>query len=224
MLKKLLIIVFIACLAVLAVRLPLDDFVRSQRAEAYLQMGEWQALHSNYRLAQQNLDKALALRRAPDTLARVGLIWYGTGKFKEALPYLQQAAGMQSKPPWALQVALAVSLEASGAKEQTTTLLQQVMKQMPNDAFCLNNIAYPMADQGILLPEAILMLERAVYLAPKEPYILDSLGWAYYRQGRLAEAYNLLTRANANTKDAEIANHLRQIRESLFGNADAGEV
>ena len=55
------------------------------------------------------------------------------------------------------------------------------------------------------------MIERAHKLSPDDPFILDSLGWALYRLGRLDEAEIYLQRALAGRPDAEIAAHLGEV-------------
>ena len=53
--------------------------------------------------------------------------------------------------------------------------------------------------------------ERAHKLAPADPFILDSMGWALYRLGRLDEAEEYLVRAFAERPDPEIAAHLGEV-------------
>jgi Flp pilus assembly protein TadD len=58
------------------------------------------------------------------------------------------------------------------------------------------------------LPEAYALIEKALSLAPEDPFILDSMGWVQFRMGKLKEAENLLRHAYGLRADAEIAVHL----------------
>ncbi|MGL4976198.1 MAG: tetratricopeptide repeat protein, partial [Bosea sp. (in: a-proteobacteria)] len=68
---------------------------------------------------------------------------------------------------------------------------------------------YSMVDQNINLDEAFGMLKKAVELRPRDGYIVDSLGWAYYRLGRFDEAVRELERAiDLKPADPVINDHL----------------
>jgi cytochrome c-type biogenesis protein CcmH/NrfG len=48
-------------------------------------------------------------------------------------------------------------------------------------------------------------------MAPADPFIMDSMGWVYFRMGNLAEAEVLLRRAYAIRSDPEIGIHLGEV-------------
>ncbi|WP_422679873.1 tetratricopeptide repeat protein [Chelatococcus albus] len=76
-------------------------------------------------------------------------------------------------------------------------------------ALVLNYLGYSWVDQGINLDEAFQMLKRAVELRPRDGYIVDSLGWAYYRLGRYDDAVRELERAiELKPSDPTINDHL----------------
>ena len=52
----------------------------------------------------------------------------------------------------------------------------------------MNYLAYSWVEQKINLDEAQEMLVRAVELRPNDGYIVDSLGWVYYRLGDYEDA------------------------------------
>ncbi|MEO1142467.1 MAG: tetratricopeptide repeat protein, partial [Pseudomonadota bacterium] len=64
-------------------------------------------------------------------------------------------------------------------------------------------------DQGINLDEGLEMIKKAVRLRPRSGFIVDSLGWAYYRLGRYEEAVQELERAvELMPQDPTINDHL----------------
>ncbi|HEX6003361.1 MAG TPA: tetratricopeptide repeat protein, partial [Burkholderiales bacterium] len=62
--------------------------------------------------------------------------------------------------------------------------------------------------------------ESALKLAPEDPFIMDSMGWVLYRQGRLDQALDYLKRAHGLRPDPEIAAHLGEV---LWANGQRDE-
>src|SRR5690606_28191702 len=73
----------------------------------------------------------------------------------------------------------------------------------------LNYLGYSWVDRGIHLDQGLEMIKKAVDLRPKDGYIVDSLGWAFYRLGRFEEAVKELERAiELRPEDPTINDHL----------------
>ncbi len=89
--------------------------------------------------------------------------------------------------------------------------LRRVIMLRPDDAQAYNALGYTLADRTKRLAEAIVLLDKALELAPDDPYILDSVGWAQYRSGNLARAQEYLERAYRLRPDPEIAAHLGEV-------------
>jgi tetratricopeptide (TPR) repeat protein len=65
------------------------------------------------------------------------------------------------------------------------------------------------AERGENLDEAVGLISKAIDLEPDNGYFIDSLGWAYYQQGRYPDALRELKRAVAKAKeDPVIFEHL----------------
>jgi tetratricopeptide (TPR) repeat protein len=65
----------------------------------------------------------------------------------------------------------------------------------PNDAYVLNYLAYSWLERDYQIDEAIVMLEKAYALRSNDPYIIDSIGWAFYLIDNFVEAEKYLKRA-----------------------------
>ncbi|MBN9310218.1 tetratricopeptide repeat protein, partial [Devosia sp.] len=79
----------------------------------------------------------------------------------------------------------------------------------PDQPQVLNYLGYSWVDQGVNLIPALDMIQKAVAAAPNDGYIIDSLGWAYYRLGRFDEAVQQLELAvQLRSTDPEINDHL----------------
>ncbi len=86
--------------------------------------------------------------------------------------------------------------------------LKRVISLVPDEADALNALGYYYADQGEKLAEAEALLNRAYQLNPTSYYILDSLGWLYFQQGKYALAKDYLQKALDIQMDDEVLIHL----------------
>ncbi len=83
-------------------------------------------------------------------------------------------------------------------------LYRQALDQEPDQALALNNLAWVFILRGEDLTSAIGLLERAIEVDQENRYLyLDSLGWALYRDGRVAEAVETLNDALKETPPEE---------------------
>ena len=89
--------------------------------------------------------------------------------------------------------------------------LRRVMELAPTNQNAYNALGYSFAERNIRLPEAYVLVEKALSMAPEDPFIMDSLGWVQFRLGKLKEAEDLLRRAYAVRPDPEIAVHLGEV-------------
>ena len=73
--------------------------------------------------------------------------------------------------------------------------LTNSLKINPDDAYVLNYLAYSWLERNLKIDEAIEMLEIAYAAKNNDPYIIDSIGWAYYLIKDYIKAENFLRRA-----------------------------
>ncbi len=86
---------------------------------------------------------------------------------------------------------------------------KKALELAPDQPAILNYLGYSWIDQGLNLDEGFKMLRRAVDQRPEDGYIVDSLGWAYYKLGRYEEAVKELERAiDRKASDPVINDHL----------------
>ena len=102
----------------------------------------------------------------------------------------------------------AEKLDRLDAMEQD---LRKVLARNPNSAEALNALGYTLADRTTRYEEAHDLVKRALELRPMDFFIVDSMGWVYYRQGRHDEALKYLRRAFELKMDADVAAHLGEV-------------
>jgi tetratricopeptide (TPR) repeat protein len=87
--------------------------------------------------------------------------------------------------------------------------MRRALELQPEQPHVLNYLGYSWIDQGINLDEGMKMIKRAVDQRPDDGYIVDSLGWAYYRIGNYEDAVKNLERAiDLKPEDPTINDHL----------------
>jgi tetratricopeptide (TPR) repeat protein len=102
--------------------------------------------------------------------------------------------------------------------------LRSVIERDPKNAHALNALGYTLADRTTRYEESRALLEQALELKPDDPYIMDSVGWVYYRLGRHDEAVKYLRAAIAKRPDAEISAHLGEVLWVMGDHATAESV
>jgi tetratricopeptide (TPR) repeat protein len=119
---------------------------------------------------------------------------------------------------------LAQVLEARGDLQGAETSLRDLLRKDPSDATALNYLGYMLAEHGQRLDEAVDLVQRALKVDPGNPSFLDSLGWAYYQQGKLDLADPPLTTAAAKMPhNSVIQDHLGDLRFKQRRFADAAD-
>src|ERR1700761_1039126 len=87
--------------------------------------------------------------------------------------------------------------------------MKKALELQPDQPHVLNYLGYSWIDQGTNLDEGMKMIKEAVKQRPDDGYIVDSLGWAYFRIGNYEEAAKTLERAiDLKPEDPTINDHL----------------
>jgi len=171
-------------------------------------------------VAQEKYDEATAhmrkiVERHPDDLeayAALGDALRADKKFEEAVEAYSKAielSGPPAKENWLLYYDRGICLERAKQWPKAEADLKLALSLYPEQPLILNYLGYSWVDQGVNIDEGFKMLRRAVDLRPKDGYIVDSLGWAFYRMGRYDDAVHTLEKAiELKPNDPTINNHL----------------
>jgi len=137
-----------------------------------------------------------------------------TGRYEESISVLNDALAAYADDT-DLRYSRAMVSEKLGNIDQLEADLGYIIDKDPNNATALNALGYTLADRTARLDEALKLINKARDIAPSDPAITDSLGWVYYRMGRLQEALKLLQEAYAAFPDPEVAAHLGEVLWAL---------
>jgi len=103
-------------------------------------------------------------------------------------------------------------LEHSGDHGAALQVMLRIIELKPDNAAALNFVGYSWADQKVHLDKALEYIQRAIELKPDNGYIRDSLGWVYFRMGRIDQAIRELEAAvELVPDDPAILDHLGDV-------------
>ena len=147
-----------------------------------------------------------------EALSVLGDLQRGAKKYAEAADTYTRAlavSGGDSQADWRFYYVRGISYERSKEWPKAEADFQKALSLNPDQPQVLNYLGYSWVDQGLNLLPALEMIQKAVAAAPNDGYIIDSLGWAYYRLGRYDEAVEQLEQAvQLRSTDPEINDHL----------------
>ncbi|MDR2164142.1 MAG: tetratricopeptide repeat protein [Zoogloeaceae bacterium] len=145
------------------------------------------------------------------------------GRFREAYDFIAQALKTDPEQGDLLYEAAMIA-EKVGKLAEMESLLKKLIDLQPDNAHAYNALGYSLADRNLRLAEAHELIVKAVRLAPQDPFIMDSMGWVLYRQGKLEEALTVLQNAYRINADPEIAAHLGEVQWMLGRRDEAAAI
>jgi len=132
------------------------------------------------------------------------------GDFAGAYALLERA--LQADPNSSdLLYDIAMIAEKLDRLDEVEQRLAHLIELKPDNAQALNALGYTLVDRTERTAEGLRLIEKALTLAPEDPFILDSMGWAQFRLGNLGDSEKFLRRALADHPDPEIAAHLGEV-------------
>ncbi len=148
-----------------------------------------------------------------EAIMALGNIERGRKKFADCVQTYSQGIDVlpqgNEKTNWIYYYYRGICEERSKQWSKAETDMRKALELQPEQPHVLNYLGYSWIDQGINLDEGMKMIKRAVDQRPDDGYIVDSLGWAYYRIGNYEDAVKNLERAiDLKPEDPTINDHL----------------
>ncbi len=176
--------------------------VKSRLARLLAEKGE---VNKAIRLLEQGL------RDSPNTkdwVIALADIYESVNRLSDSERLIRKALDVNPEDK-GLLMHLAMLLDREGRDDEAIDCAKKVLKIDKADAQALNFLGYTYAEKGINLDKAEAMIKKALTIQPDDPYIIDSLGWVYYKQGKIDKAISCLEKAHSSAiKDSIIAEHL----------------
>jgi tetratricopeptide (TPR) repeat protein len=213
----------LAALARIAAGDPFTAFARASRIQIWSRAGKLSAA----------LDEALKITAMPDAQAgdwvRVAEIYGQLDRHAEAAEAYGRALALSEQSGdgsgrWGLWLLRGGARERAGQWPAAKADLLKAAALAPEEPSVLNYLGYAQIERRENLVEARALVEKASRLRPDDAAITDSLGWAYFLDGEIQKAIELLERAAAGEPgESTINEHLgdaywtaRRRREARF--------
>ncbi|WP_224701508.1 tetratricopeptide repeat protein [Devosia aquimaris] len=120
-----------------------------------------------------------------------------------------ELTGGEKPSDWRFYYVRGISYERAKQWPKAEADFLKALELNPDQPAVLNYLGYSWIDQDMHLERALEMIETAVEAQPQDGYIVDSLGWAFYKLGRIDEAVTTLERAVLlRPNDPELNDHL----------------
>ena len=168
---------------------------------------------------QGKLEKAIALlretiehhRESPNLYLMLASLYEVREEYLIALDVLRE--GLEyNKENTDLLYRFGVVLDKLERNAECLEHMEMVIKIDPHHADALNYIGYTYADKGVYLDKALELIQKALKYKPKSGYIIDSLGWVYFKKGLYDEALVELKKAvELAPEDPAINEHLGDV-------------
>jgi tetratricopeptide (TPR) repeat protein len=166
--------------------------------------------------AKKHLEKLIAAK--PDDLEAIlalGNIMRERKQYAGCADAYGKAVALEPNPTranWTTYYFRGICFERDKQWAKAEADMKKALELYPEQPHVLNYLGYSWIDQGIHLEDGMGMIKRSVEQRPDDGYIVDSLGWAYYRIGNYDEAVKNLERAvELKPVDPTINDHLGDV-------------
>jgi tetratricopeptide (TPR) repeat protein len=163
--------------------------------------------------AKKSLEHVIAERpKDIEAIVELGNIQRGRKEFADCATTYGKAIDTLPKPEksnWVMFYFRGICYERSHQWPAAEADMKKALELFPEQPLVLNYLGYSWVDQGVHMDQGMDMIRRAVEQRPDDGYIVDSLGWAYFRTGNYDEAVKNLERAvELKPEDPTINDHL----------------
>ena len=139
----------------------------------------------------------------------LGGVYASKEDFRKAADVYDKAASrltILSQADWNIFYQRGIAYERLKEWPKAEPNFRKALQLYPNQPQVMNYLGYSWVDMGMNLDEAMDLIRKAVDLRPSDGYIVDSLGWAYYKIGKFDDAVRELERAVSLKPDDPVLN------------------
>ncbi|NCN42505.1 tetratricopeptide repeat protein [bacterium] len=173
-------------------------------SDSRIQMTHLYKAEKNYSKAEKILEDSIKSRPdLPEFVAALATIYDSQKKYDKARDVLEKA--IPSFPEdTQLKFFLGSVNDRLGKTQESIEAFKQVLAVDGDHVQALNYLAFTYAELGENLGEAMVMAKKALRLSPEDPFILDTVGWIYFRKGEFKEAQKYIEAAYRQKPDESI--------------------
>ena len=182
------------------------------------------------KLPEAQLEYSLFSRREAEAaleqlhLEGMAALWQEFQRWDKCLEALERARRLAPVTSVDLLVMQSQAYDQLDRHAESLAVLREAQALEPDNPLVQNNIGYLLLEQDQNLEEAVGLIEKSVKATPDSGSVVDSLGWAQFKLGRLKEAEVTLRRATELTPfSPEVRKHLGEVLVKLGRLPEAAE-
>ena len=150
----------------------------------------------------------------------LGQLYYAQAKYPQAIVEFTKVIRLDPANTTALDLLGSVYADEDD-HPKAIGIFRQVLQLQGQDTEALNSLGYIYAEDGVHLDEALRMIRQAIQIDPSNGAYYDSLGWALYKKGSLAESLIALQKAGTFIEDEILYDHMGDVYNALKQYAEA---
>ena len=159
----------------------------------------------------------------PDLFHIKGSILEELNRYQESADAYNAALALDDKNS-RIRYSLGNVNEKSGRRGRGLREMERVIAEKPDDASALNFIGYTLSISGENMERAESLVRKALSLKPDDGYVLDSVGWVLFQQGKVEEALSYMEKAIEKIKtDPIISEHYGDVLLATGKKAEAAD-
>ena len=156
-----------------------------------------------------------------DILIQKGNAARRQSQYELALASYQKAWALEDDHP-TVSYYLGITYDRLDRKDEAEIALRRTLEYNPGDAYALNYLGYWLLEEDGDPEEALGFIRKAIELQPQNGFFMDSLGWGYFKLGRLDQALLFMERAvMLRPVDPLITDHLGDVYAALGRHREA---
>jgi Flp pilus assembly protein TadD len=141
-------------------------------------------------------------------------LWQEFQRWDKCLEVLERARGLSPVRRVDMLILQSQAYDQLGRPAESLAALREAQALEPNNPLVENNLGYLLLERDQHLEEAASLIEASVKATPDNGNVVDSLGWAQFKLGRIAEAETTLRRAvELSPFSPEVRKHLGEVLE-----------
>jgi tetratricopeptide (TPR) repeat protein len=145
-------------------------------------------------------------------LEGMATLWQEFQRWDKCLEALEKARTLSPVRRVDMLILQSQAYDQLNRPAESLAVLREAQALEPANALVQNNLGYVLLEQDQNLAEAAALIEASAKATPDNGNVVDSLGWAQFKLGRIAEAEATLRRAvELSPFSPEVRKHLGEV-------------
>ena len=189
---------------------------------SYLRIGSLSLQSGQYDKSISAFKKVDSIKpNIPEVQRSLGFSYSQLKKTDEAIVYFEKAILLNPKDVISMSL-LAPLYQEKKWLNRSDSVFDMILSLEPENDVILNNYSYSLAERGIQLDKALMMVQKALKIAPGNAHFLDTMGWVYYQMGLYELALKYVSQSHqTDDRSWEVADHLGDIHAKLKNSEEA---